>query len=198
MANQKLKIGCPVCGSVLVVLSQPNIERKNVTCPICKNRSPFIKFKEIEGFSIIDEERKKHPEEEITQYPSDDTTMPHHTPNYTIGQLIVPALNLKYQLLPGKNVIGRGFDHTKSQADFRIPYATKRTSRHHITINVRKVDDKGFVHLLSTYKSGINPTFLNDTQLEYGDSVILKSGDIIKLPDGEARFEIPDDECTEF
>ena len=56
-----VKIKCPYCGSVLSVKNQIGIESKSVTCPICKQKSPFMDFKKV-----IDKSN-----DESTQYPGD-------------------------------------------------------------------------------------------------------------------------------
>ena len=56
--NEILKIGCPICGSVLSVKNQPGIESKSVTCPICKNKSLFSAFKKI----VSKEEKTEYPD----------------------------------------------------------------------------------------------------------------------------------------
>lgn len=185
-----LKIGCPVCGSVLSVQRQAGIESKNVTCPVCKQKSPFAAFKKIAGR----EEPTEYPEQEGTDY-EEDTQMDKGL-NFTLGKLIIPSLNLSFQLKPGKNVVGRKAEG--SSALCQIPCISKRMSRKHLVIEVKKVPGKGFVHLASLYKEHVNATFVGQNKLEYGDSVVLHHRDLIKLPDMEARFEIPDDEDTDF
>ena len=54
------------------------------------------------------------------------------------------------------------------------------------------------MHYVSLSKERVNKTFINNTQLLYGDTLILQHGDIIKLPDINVRFEIPDDEATQI
>ena len=71
-------------------------------------------------------------------------------------------------------------------------------SRNHLVVEVKKVPGKGFVHCVSLYKDKVNETKVNDTQLEYGDCVVLKNGDLLRLPDATLVFEIPDDEKTDF
>lgn len=189
-----IKIGCPVCGSVLSVQSQPGIESKSVTCPVCKTRSPFSKFKKI---STGDEQTEYPDQDDHTQYGSEECTEgPASGVNWTLGQISVPSLNMSYQLKPGKNVIGR--KATGSSAQCQIPCPSKRMSREHLVIEIKKVSGKGFVHYASLYKEHVNATFIGKNQLEYGDCVVLNDKDVIRLPDVEVRFTIPDEEGTEF
>lgn len=188
--NEILKIGCPVCGSVLSVKNQPGIESKSVTCPICKNKSPFSAFKRI----VNKEEKTEYPDKEKTSY--SEETQVNGGPNYTLGKLLVPSLHLSFQLKPGKNIIGR--KASASSATCQIPCETKRLSREHLVIEIKKIPGKGFVHCASLYKEKVNATFIGQNKLEFGDCIVLNHRDIIRLPDVEARFEIPDEEGTDI
>lgn len=192
-----IKIKCPYCGSVLSVKNQTGIESKNVTCPICKQKSPFKDFKKV-----VDKVN-----DESTQYPGDDEKTSYKTSsertdigtglNFTLGKLRVMPSGPSFQLKPGKNIIGRRA--TQSSADFQIPMETsKRLSREHLIIEVKKVPGKGFVHYASLCKQKTNKTLIGNEQLEYGDCVVLNHGDVIKLPDVNVKFEIPDEEGTDF
>lgn len=185
-----IKIGCPICGSVLSVQNQLGIESKNVTCPVCKHKSPFSAFKKI----VDKEEPTEYPEQEATRY--EEETQINEGPNFTLGKLIIPALNISFQLKPGKNLIGR--KASGSAVPYQIPCSTKRMSREHLVVEVKKLPGKGFVHFVSLYKQHVNPTFVGQNKLEYGDCVVLHHHDVIHLPDVDARFEIPDEEGTEF
>lgn len=189
--NEIIKIGCPVCGSVLSVLDQPGIASKFVTCPVCKNKSPFPAFKRI----LNKEEHTEYPEEETMPYYPEDTDFRNGI-NYTVGKLLIPALNLSFQLKPGKNIIGR--KASASSATCQIPCETKRMSREHLVIEIKKIPGKGFVHYASLYKDKVNATFIGQNKLEFGDCIVLNPGDIIKLSDVEARFVIPDEEGTDI
>ena len=197
-----IKIKCPYCGAVLSVKNQAGIESKSVTCPICKQKSPFKDFKKI-----ID---KPNGDGEHTQYPgSDGEKTSYQTSssdpgtdigtglNFTLGRLKVMPSGPSFQLKPGKNIIGRRA--SQSSADFQIPMQTsKRMSREHLIIEVKKVQGKGFVHYASLCKQKINKTLIGNEQLEYGDCIVLNHGDVIKFPDVNVKFEIPDEEGTEF
>ncbi len=119
-------------------------------------------------------------------------------PRFTFGELSVlnsdaPKLKLK----TGKFIIGRKAN--SSMADFQIQTeGSNRMSKEHIVIEVKKVPQKGVVHYISLYKEKVNDTFINDEKMFFGDCVILKNGDIIKLPDATLKFEILDDEGTDF
>ncbi len=57
---------------------------------------------------------------------------------------------------------------------------------------------RGLVHYVYINKEQVNPTYIGNCQLEYGDRLVLNHNDIIKLPDMELRFELPDEEGTEL
>lgn len=194
-----LKIKCPCCGVVLTVKNQPGIEQKSITCPVCKETSPFGSFKQ----PVMNKAQVEH-----TQYPSDKQHPGSHEethvnqaqnePNFTLGELFVEGSQLPpFRLKAGRNVIGR--KATASSADLQIPVLEgNRMSREHLVIEVKKIPGKGFVHYASLYKEKVNATSINDIRLEFGDSVILQHGDTLRLPDVTLRFEIPDGESTGF
>ncbi len=197
--NEIIKIKCPFCGAVLTVKNQVGIESKSVTCPICKQKSPFKDFKKI-----LDQAN-----DDRTQYPGDDEKTSYRTSssdpgtdistglNFTLGKLRVLPYGPSFQLKPGKNIIGRRA--TQSTADFQISTeGSKRLSREHLVIEIKKVPGKGFVHYASLYKEKTNKTFIGSEQLEYGDCIVLNHGDVIKLPDVNVKFEIPDEEGTDL
>lgn len=193
-----IKIKCPFDGAVLSVKNQPGIETKNVTCPICHNKYPFTKFKRVteEEFPIIS--RTWQDSEEKTSYAiGKEESSGRHSMNDTIGNIRVMHDGSTYQLKEGKNVIGR--KASKSTADFQVETGDGRSmSREHIVIEVKDVPGKGMVHYISLFKPVVNPTFIGEEPLLYGDCVILENGDLIRMPDAELKFEIPDPEATVF
>lgn len=204
--DEIVRIKCPFCGAVLSVKNQPGIETKNVTCPICKHKYPFTEFKRVQQTASNDDPDNEYPDndghtdygEEHTSYGgSGDRTQTGNSLNFTLGVLKVVGTSVSYQLQPGKNVVGRKAQ--KSGADFQIDTADKRSmSREHIVIEVKKIPGKGFVHYLSLFKERVNKTFIGSEQLLYGDCIVLKHGDKLKLPDATLLFEIPDEEATEI
>lgn len=191
--EDKIKIKCPYCGAVLSVKNLPGIESKNVTCPVCKQKSLISACQKI---TVMDSERTQYPgakdSEKSTEYAD-----PLKDQNFTLGKLKVQPSGPSYQLHTGKNIIGRRA--TQSTADFQIPTdGSKRLSREHLVVEVKKVPGKGFVHYASLFKEKTNATLIGNTPLEYGDCLVLHHGDIITLPDVKVKFEIPDDEGTEF
>jgi len=192
-----IKIKCPYCSSVLSVRNQAGIESKSVTCPICKRKTPFFKFKKVIDWN---DDPTQYPEDnERTVYRESSDEPPTEIGkafNFCLGKLKVLPLGPSFLLKPGRNVIGR--KATQSAADFQISTgASKRLSREHVVIDVKKVPGKGFVHYISLCKQKVNATFIDNGQLEFGDCVVLSNGNTIKLPDVNVKFEINDEEETE-
>lgn len=200
--DEIIQIKCPFDGAVLSVKNQPGIESKNVTCPICKHKYPFTQFKRVYQTNSNDDPDTEYPggEEEKTNYAygnnsSEDTDFGQM--NFTLGKLKILGGSSSYQLKPGRNIIGRRGQ--KSEANFQIDTGEKRSmSREHIVIDVKKVSGKGFVHYISLFKEKVNKTYIGNEPLIYGDCVVLAHGDVIKLPDANLKFEIPDDEATDI
>lgn len=185
---QTLDVKCPWCSAVLRIKLAPGMEGKNITCPNCKHTSPFTQFK-----IIVPKE-----EESITCFPGGLGNLQTPTKeNLIIGRLVIRLSGISYQLLPGKNIIGR--KASASTANFQIETGeNKRMSREHLIIEVKRVPSIGFTHLVSLYKERVNKTFINSTELLWADTLILQHGDIIKLPDIDLRFELPDEEATQL
>lgn len=191
MGTNVIKIKCPCCGTMLAVKQQPGIENKNVTCPVCKETSPFKFYKPMTAKKSED---TIYPDnEEHTHYEETDLGV---GMNFTLGQLKIMSSPLSpFRLNVGRNVIGR--KASASSADIQLPTTeSKRMSREHLIIEVKKMSGKGLVHYVSLYKQKVNDTFINHERLEFGDCIILKDGDMIKLPDMTVKFEIPDEEST--
>ncbi len=196
-----IQIKCPFCGAVLSVKNMPDIESKNVPCPICKHKYPFVQFKRVQQSNSNDNPATEYPgEEEHTSYASGDRSRENTDlgqMNFTLGKLKILGGSEVYQLKPGRNIIGRR--GKKSEANIQIDTGEKRSmSREHIVIDVKKVPGQGFVHYISLFKEKVNKTYIGNEPLVYGDCLILTHGAVIKLPDANLKFEIPDDEATEI
>lgn len=200
--DEIIQIKCPFCGAVLSVRNIPGIENKNVTCPICKHKYPFTQFRRVYQTDSNDDPNTEYPDrkEEKTSYAygdqsSEDTDLGQM--NFTLGKLKILGGSGSYQLKPGRNIIGRRAQ--KSEANFQIDTGEKRSmSREHIIIDVKKVPGKGFVHYISLFKEKVNKTYVGNEPLVYGDCIVLSHGDVIKLPDVNLKFEIPDEETTDI
>ncbi len=177
-----IKLKCPLDGIVLTIKYEPGIENRVLTCPVCKRKYPFSQF-------------RMDAQNPAPAPAPDDTNLV--SVNFTLGKVVIPGTVIAYQLMPGRNIIGR--KSASSTANFQIDTAGKKgMSREHLIIEVTKKPDKGFVHSLSLFKQRTNTTYVNNQPLAYGDSVVLSHGDVIQMPDAVLRFEIPDDEGTEF
>lgn len=172
------------------VKNQPGIEKKNVTCPVCGYKGLFTAFERM----VVDEDPPTDYSGKAQKTGNKDETDVDLNLNFTLGRIKVMGTGLSFQLKPGKNLIGR--KASVSSAQFQIPCSGNRMSREHLVIEIRKVPGKGFVHYVSLYKEKVNATYIGDTRLEYGDTLVLKHGDVIKLPEADILFEIPDDEAT--
>ncbi len=149
-----------------------------LTCPVCKRKLPFTQFKRIAA-PVTDGH---------TQYPDAGGSE-----DLSIGRLIVLIERgecVTFQLKEGQNVIGR--KAKGSGADIQLPCTSRRMSREHIVIEVKRVAGKGYVHYVSLSKEQVNPTYVNGQLLSYGDKVVLNTGDIIRLPDMELKFCSPE------
>lgn len=200
-----IQIKCPFDGAVLTVRNQPGIESKNVTCPICRNKYPFSRFIRVSPGSYGGDAPTGYPqryrqEEEHTSYangPASQEKTRVRSMNLTIGKLTVRGTDTTFRLTAGRNIIGRR--SARSGADFQIDTGEKRAmSREHLVIEIKKIPGRGFVHYLSLFKEKVNDTFIGKEKLEYGDTVVLNHGDIIRLPDATLRFEIDDPESTKI
>lgn len=197
--NEIIQIKCPFDGAVLTVRYIPGIETKNVKCPICQHTYLFKDFKRVDKTGVPanrggiqqggEEKTSYYNVENPNSAASDDAA------NFTIGRL--KGKDQTFQLHIGRNVIGR--KGVKSQADFQIDTIdNKMVSREHLVIEVKKVTAKGFVHYVSLFKEKVNNTYVGSEQLLYGDCIVLRDGDVIRLPGIEIRFEIPDEDGTVY
>ena len=185
---ETLDVKCPWCSAVLRIKSAPGMEGKNITCPNCKHSSPFTQFKPV--IPVV--------EESITCFPGGTGNVPKPAKeNLIIGRLIIPLTGISYQLLPGKNIIGR--KSPASSANLQIETdGNKKMSREHLIIEVVRLPTFGFTHCASLYKEKVNKTFINEAELMWGYTQILQHRDVIKLPGAELRFELADEERTKI
>ena len=75
---------------------------------------------------------------------------------------------------------------------------TSNDGKFDIVINVTASPLMGYVHTASLYKQQVNATMVNNQPLMFGDEVVLKSNDLIQLPDATLRIVSPDEEETVF
>ena len=195
--NEIIQIKCPFCGAELSLKNIPGIEGKKVTCPICKQTNSFAQYRAAaEGAGGV---QSAHAQGSMPQngFDSDEATQ-YGPANFTIGCLKLNGTGISYRLRPGKNEVGR--KSSNSTVDFQIDTGeNRRMSRRHLVVDVVKEPHKGFVHYVSLCKENVNPTTVDGNPLHFGvDKVVLRHGAVIRLPDAELRFELPDEEATEI
>lgn len=192
--NELIKIRCPFCSSTLSVAPVPGIESKSVTCPVCKRKSPFTDFKQPDT-------QEKPTDYEGNGSNSSASNTSGHTPsaggsNFA-GQICLLKSGETFPLKPGRNVIGR--KASSSKATVQIPTGeSKRVSREHLVINANSIPGQGYMYTISLFKEHVNKTLVNGTELLPGEELPLKHGCRIDLPDVQLRFEIVDEEGTDF
>ena len=195
--NDIIQIQCPDDGAVLAITNQPGLENKRVTCPVCKKSRPFTQYKKINSKGSKDDTALPESNGEKTTPGYGGCDQHNFTmENRSLGRLAVISTGEHYPLRSGRQVIGR--KASSSQADIQIDTGDGRhMSRSHMVIEVSYVKGKGFVHCAKLFKDQCNDTFVNSVKLEAGDSIVLHHGDVLRLPDAELKFEIPDGEDTE-
>lgn len=113
-----------------------------------------------------------------------------------IGTLVMKSTGQRFCLKPGLNIVGRNAQSTS--ATVRINTGeSKRMSREHLVINVERKPGQGFVHSVKLYKQQVNDTYINNERLTFGDIVVLRNGDLIRLPDVDLVFSIENGEETQ-
>lgn len=185
-----------------MVKDMPGLETKSVSCPVCKQRAPFTQYKKI----VVSDDQTQYPDssrggsrssEDTHGNFGDPKTRVDNKANNSVGRLYVMPSGPSYQLKEGKNIVGR--KASQSIADIQIPMGeSRKLSREHLVIEVKQVPGKGLQHYVSLSKQKVNKTCIGSVPLEYGDCVVLKHGDIIKLPDVNVRFIIADSDETEI
>lgn len=192
MEGTPIKIKCPCCSALLAVTLKAGQEFKTITCPVCREKSPFAAFRRI----------TVTPQPDKTDYPqqqAEETTVKETAENLVLGVLKpLPDADPAIRLRVGRNIIGRKVSNSASEATIQLPTGeSKRMSREHLLIEVKKVPGKGFVHYASLCKERCNPTLVNGDRMHFGDCIVLNHGDHLQLPDLALRFELPDVEETD-
>lgn len=183
MEDGIIKVKCPYCGSVLKIKKINNYNAL-LKCPACRQSATLSDYKVVVN---------KEPDKTICSTECGDEK------NYTIGEIcLLPEGSAQsFKLKVGRNVIGRKCSSSKS--DFQIDTNGKnRMSREHLVIDVKNDPYLGYIHCASLYKEKVNDTFIRNEKIEYGDCVIVKNGDIIKLPDASILFRMRDGDETEI
>ena len=171
-----IEIRCPHCSAILRVKEVENIEKKNVRCNVCGEKSPFTQFTKVVHTKA---------EESGTDYINQPVG---ESRSSEPGLLINSESGERFQLTEGCNIIGRGA--SSSQATIKLPTDLRQISREHAVIDVKLVPGKGYVHTFHLYKNEVNTTLLNGTELVYPEKIRLKDGDILDFPGIRICFKL--------
>ena len=207
---------CPDDGSLLAARYFPGIEKANVTCPMCHKKRPFSAYKPVEKKTAgpltdypNDNPKGKGSKHSATNGPGDTEygpqgnnqadptteTKAEKTQIEAIGCLRIVDSGKVLFLKPGSNVIGRMAQSSK--ATIQIPTGEdRRMSREHLLIEVKEEPQLGYVHRAMLCREKCNDTYVDSVKIEPGDCIVLRNGNLIKLPGTTLRFEIPDPENT--
>ncbi len=172
-----IQIKCPNCGAKLRAKMVEGIEKKSPICPVCKEKSPFNDYIKV----------SPNANEGATDYGA----ITKSSNANEIGQLRVVGdpENKVYKLKEGKNIVGRKATTTNATLQLEMPAGGNRVSREHFIINVNPISPHTYRHSISLYKQQVNETFVGDIELEYGICLVLKHGDLIRIPGMTLRFE---------
>lgn len=182
-----VKIKCPVCGSIFSVPNLPDLDKKTVTCPVCKKKSKIAECERI----------MEQKDSEATQYAygkkksSEDTTTLDYDKVLPIGRLVNMQTGESHQLSLGKNTIGRKV--SVPLPSVTIPIEERQThntmSREHAVIEVTRLANGSHRHFLYHWK-GKNGTYVDEKKVENADRIILNDGEVIRMGQVKVRFEI--------
>jgi len=81
-------------------------------------------------------------------------------------------------------------------ADIEVPCPSKSTSRQHLMLVAKEQPGSGYAYYISLYKEEVNDTRIGQHLLTFGNTVVMRDGDIIHLPDVDLQLEVPNDEAT--
>lgn len=159
MGNSVLKIRCPNDGAILMIRDVPNLDGAVITCPVCKQKIPFKKFKVIvdapQGATEYPTSHRPSVDDNDTEYPTHIIVKSNETEllgNYEKIGVIRDALGSTYKLRLGENIIGRKSLQSKADIQLLCPKGSRRTSREHLLIKVEKDGTGRYIHYVSLYK----------------------------------------------
>ena len=182
-----IKIKCPVCGSILQIKNQPDLDKKSITCPTCEQKSKIADCKRIV---------EKNIDNDATQYnakneKSDEDTTIGTSPVAPLGRLVNNQNGSIHQLKLGRNTLGRKISNPLSSVTIPIDEVqTHNTmSREHAIIEVTRLSNGSYRHFLYNWKNK-NGTYVNGMQVAEGERLVLNDGQIIKLGQVLLRFEL--------
>lgn len=188
MEQNKLKIKCPYCGTILTVGKIPNIENCTVTCPACGQKDIFRNFQlfvphvseTTEETEIPEQGQREERQKEETQIPT----------GLGLGWLVNMATGEARQLHVGRNTIGRQPKAEPAQADFAYIDEQRKVSRRHAIITVTPMPGGGFRHCVQNWEN-MNSTYVDAMLVGKEDVVVLNHGQVLTLANSvRLRFEV--------
>lgn len=190
MYKEISRVKCPHCGSVLTIKSHylNVVGDKKLKCPTCQEISLLSQFVRLSSDNQSEESvYKNSPHNSNGSMAHENTVLRERSKEQPKNENVIGVLKIKgsndiYQLLEGRQIIGRQASSSQAQIQINTGDA-RRLSREHLVIEVQSDVQGGFRHIASLCKEKSNATFINNDKLEFGDRVILRNGDIIRLPD---------------
>lgn len=182
-----VKIKCPVCGSVLQIKNQPDLDKKSVTCPTCKQKSRIADCMRMASTNNSDDATQYNAGRDMG---SEDTTLG-TAPVVPLGKLVNSQNGCVHQLRLGKNTIGRSVSSPLPTVTIPVDeIQTHNTmSREHAIIEVTRLSNGSYRHFLYNWKNK-NGTFVNEMRLTEGERLVLNDGQTIRLGEVVLRFEL--------
>lgn len=180
-----LKIQCPKCGVIISLRNVPNLLTKSLECPRCHCVNKIV------DYYLPQSEQKEVRDEGATRYAghlnpqNNNRNLQNGLPEVKekLGTLLDKSTGEKYQLLNGRNVIGR--KSNTSSSNVQILTSDLHVSRQHFYIDVDK-NGAGYYYVISNANKR-NKTKVNEQILDNGDQIQLTKGDVIQI--GSVKLE---------
>lgn len=163
-----IKLRCPNCGKVLLLMDMPNIESKIVTCSSCGKSERFTDYERMEE-----------------QQRGGATLLPGG--NCGTVYIVDEATGKKYKLNVGVNGVGR--DAKTSKADVRIMTNDCSLSRLHSYLTVSE-SPNGSIRCSIANAENKFPTFVNGVELVKDDVLPVTPQDKLTLASSNFHIEI--------
>ena len=201
MNDDKRKIVCPTCKTVLEVGYFPGIESKSFPCPRCKTMHAFTEYLPYVAAGWRAAGSNASGEDTITggsgkNNPEDTETPTAGGTRLVIGGLRIAGRSEPVRLRQGRNTVGRKAD--SSEASIQVPDESRKMSRVHFVIDVTCKPGKGVYHTVSLAPGKKNASFFNGEPMTADDRYMLKAGDTLRVAGVELTFVLPDEEGTDL
>ena len=199
MNDDKRKIVCPTCKTVLEVGYFPGIESKSFPCPRCKTMHAFTEYLPYVAAGWRAAGSNASGEDTIPsgqgKANSEDTPIAGDT-KLVIGGLRIAGRSEPVRLRKGRNTVGRKAD--SSEASIQVADESRKMSRVHFVIDVTCKPGKGVYHTVSLAPGKKNASFFNGEPMTADDRYMLKAGDTLRVAGVELTFVLPDEEGTDL